>query len=155
MATLLDDIHNAGPDDVGVSCRTRPFQIPLRALIPVRIRNLLAGAKNLGTTHITNGGYRLHPVEWNTGEAAGTLAAFALAVERDPAEIRADVRLRRELQRWLVTDGVPLWSFIDVGVDHPAFADLQMAAVTGEIVGAAESPEAAALPAHIRGRFRL
>src|SRR5436309_9838023 len=99
MATLLDDIHNAGPDDVGVSCRTRPFQVPLGALIPVRIRNLLAGAKNLGTTHITNGCYRLHPVEWNTGEAAGTLAAVALAVERDPAEIRADARLRRELQR--------------------------------------------------------
>src|SRR5437867_5563072 len=111
------DIHNAGPDDVGVSCRTRPFQVPLGALIPVRIRNLLAGAKNLGTTHITNGCYRLHPVEWNTGEAAGTLAAFALAVERDPAEIRADARLRRELQRRLVTDGVPLCWFIDVGVD--------------------------------------
>ena len=116
---------------------------------------MLAGAKNLGTTHITNGCYRLHPVEWNTGEAAGTLAAFALAVERDPAEIRADARLRRELQRRLVTDGVPLCWFIDVGVDHPAFADLQMAAITGEIVGAAESLEAAALPADIRGRFGL
>ena len=31
------DIHRAGPEDVGVSCRTRPFQIPLGALIPVRI----------------------------------------------------------------------------------------------------------------------
>jgi hypothetical protein len=50
-----------------VSCRTRPFQIPMGALILVRIRNLLAAAKNIGTTHITNG---LHPVEWNTGEAA-------------------------------------------------------------------------------------
>ena len=88
MATLLDDIHNAGPDDVGVSCRTRPFQVPLGALIPVRIRNLLAGAKNLGTTHITNGCYRLHPVEWNTGEAAGLLAAHALETGRDPAAIR-------------------------------------------------------------------
>ena len=40
------------------------------ALILVRIRNLLAAAKNIGTTHITNGCFRLHPVEWNTGEAA-------------------------------------------------------------------------------------
>ena len=39
--------------------------------LPVRIGNLIAGGKNLGTTHITNGCYRLHPVEWNIGEAAG------------------------------------------------------------------------------------
>ena len=51
------DIHRAGPEDVGISCRTRPFQIPLGALIPIRIRNLIAAAKNIGTTHITNGCY--------------------------------------------------------------------------------------------------
>ena len=49
------DIHRAGPEDVGISCRTRPFQIPLGALIPIRIQNLIAAAKNIGTTHITNG----------------------------------------------------------------------------------------------------
>ena len=48
-----------------------PFQIPLGALLPVRVHNLLPAGKNLGTTHITNGCYRLHPVEWNIGEAAG------------------------------------------------------------------------------------
>src|SRR3982751_3920441 len=36
------DIHRSGADDVGLSCRTRPFQIPLGALIPVRITNLIA-----------------------------------------------------------------------------------------------------------------
>jgi len=47
----------------------------------VRMENVLPGAKNLGTTHITkrppgrcagrHGCHRLHPVEWNVGEAAG------------------------------------------------------------------------------------
>ncbi|MBI4637953.1 MAG: FAD-dependent oxidoreductase [Candidatus Rokubacteria bacterium] len=147
------DIHRAGAEDVGASCRTKPFQLPLGALIPIRIRNLLAGAKNLGTTHITNGCYRLHPVEWNTGEAAGALAAFALDVARDPIEIRADGRLLRDLQRRLVAAGVPLYWFVDVGVDHPVFAALQMAALTGEIDGSPESLEAAALPAAVRRRF--
>ena len=55
-----------------------PFQIPLGALIPRAVENLLAAGKNLGVTHITNGCYRLHPVEWNIGEAAGALAAFCL-----------------------------------------------------------------------------
>jgi hypothetical protein len=149
------DIHNSGPEDVGVSCRTRPFQIPLGALIPLRLRNLLAGAKNLGTTHITNGCYRLHPVEWNVGEAAGALAVFALEAGRDPAEVHADRRLRREFQRRLAADGIPLYWFTDVGVEHPAFAALQLAAATGEIDGDPESLDAAALPAAVRARFGL
>jgi hypothetical protein len=149
------DIHRAGADDVGVSCRTRPFQIPMGALIPVRVRNLLAGAKNLGVTHITNGCYRLHPVEWNTGEAAGALAAFALETRRDPADVWRDATARVELQRRLAVAGVPLYWFTDVGVEHPAFAALQLAAVTGEVAGAADSLEAAALPAGVRGKYKL
>ena len=149
------DIHRAGADDVGVSCRTRPFRIPMGALIPVRVRNLLAGAKNLGVTHITNGCYRLHPVEWNIGEAAGALAAFALAVKRDPADVWRDQAARVELQRRLAAAGVPLYWFIDVGVEHPAFATLQIAAVTGDVAGAEDSLEATALPAAVRRRHGL
>ena len=149
------DIHNSGPEDVGVSCRTRPFQIPMGALIPVRVKNLLAGAKNLGTTHITNGCYRLHPVEWNVGESAGALAAYALAADKDPAAIHGDAALRRGFQRRLVADGVPLCWFTDVGVAHPAFAALQMAAVGGEVEGARDSLEATALPGATRARLRL
>ena len=76
------DIHRSGPEDVGVSTRTRPFQIPLGALIPTELANVAAASKNIGTTHITNGCYRLHPVEWNIGEAAGALADWSLARRR-------------------------------------------------------------------------
>jgi FAD dependent oxidoreductase len=102
------DIHRAGPEDVGVSCRTRPFQIPLGALVPVRMRNLLAAAKNIGTTHITNGCFRLHPVEWNIGEAAGLLASFSLEQGRSPPDICADIALRTAFQTALHNEGVPL-----------------------------------------------
>ena len=37
------DIHRSGPEDVGVSTRTRPFQIPLGALIPTALANVAAG----------------------------------------------------------------------------------------------------------------
>ncbi|TMH74128.1 MAG: FAD-dependent oxidoreductase [Betaproteobacteria bacterium] len=102
------DIHRSGPDDVGASCRTKPFQIPLGALLPARIVNLIAGAKNIGTTHITNGCYRLHPVEWNVGEAAGALAAFALENRMPPAAVREDAAALSRFQRRLVEEGVPL-----------------------------------------------
>lgn len=149
------DIHRAGPEDVGISTRTRPFQIPLGALIPVRVRNLLAGAKNLGVTHITNGCFRLHPVEWNTGEAAGALAAFALARDRDAAAIHGDAALRGAFQRALVADGVPLYWFIDVGVNDPRFERTQVAAMTGEIAGAPDSLEFAAAAPAMRARIGL
>jgi hypothetical protein len=45
--------------------------------------------------------------------------------------------------------------FVDVGVDHPAFPDLQMAAMTGEVKGAPDSLEAAALALDVRRRYGL
>jgi hypothetical protein len=127
------DIHRAGPEDVGVSCRTRPFQIPLAALVPIRIENLIAAAKNIGTTHITNGCYRLHPVEWNLGEAAGALAAFALDRSAPPRGVCGRAELRGAFQRTLADEGVPLVWLVDVGVEHPAFAAVQRLAIGGRL----------------------
>ena len=129
------DIHNSGPDDVGVSCRTRPFQIPLGALLPIRIENLIAAAKNIGTTHITNGCYRLHPVEWNIGEAAGALAAFALGRDLRPRQVRGDPAQLRAFQASLLAEGVPLAWAIDVPVNHPAFAVVQRLFMSGRLDG--------------------
>jgi hypothetical protein len=92
------DLHpsTAGRSYVDVDCF--PFQIPLGALIPRDGDNLIAGCKNIGTTHITNGAYRLHPVEWSIGEAAGALAVLSLDRRVPPAEIWHDHALTRELQ---------------------------------------------------------
>jgi hypothetical protein len=124
------DIHRSGPEDVGASCRTKPFQIPLGALIPIRIENLLAASKNIGTTHITNGCYRLHPIEWNIGEAAGALAAFAIESHRTPAQIRDDPTMLRNFQRLLLGEGVPLYWLIDVPVADAGFAAVQELALS-------------------------
>lgn len=77
----------AGPRTY-VDVESWPFQIPLGALIPVRVENLLPANKNLGVTHITNGCYRLHPVEWNIGEAMGALAAYCLERDLSPRQVR-------------------------------------------------------------------
>ena len=67
------DLHPSTGGDNYIDISSLPFQIPLGALIPQRVENLLPACKNLGTTHITNGCFRLHPVEWAIGEAAGAL----------------------------------------------------------------------------------
>lgn len=125
------DIHRSGPEDVGVSTRTRPFQIPLGALVPVGLSNLAAGAKNIGTTHITNGCYRLHPVEWNIGEAAGALAAWSLDRGRTPKEIWSDRAETARFQRSLLLEGVPLAWLVDVPPGHPSFTAIHALAVSG------------------------
>ncbi|NJM67700.1 MAG: FAD-dependent oxidoreductase [Acaryochloris sp. RU_4_1] len=58
--------------------QTYPYQIPLRAMIPPRINNLLVTGKNIATSHISAATYRVHSFEWSAGAAAGTTAAFAL-----------------------------------------------------------------------------
>lgn len=63
-------------------------QIPLGALIPLRLQNLIPACKNIGTTHITNGSFRVHSTEWNIGEAAGSLAAYCLKTGESPRAVR-------------------------------------------------------------------
>jgi hypothetical protein len=101
------DLHPSTGRRNYVDISSYPFQIPLGALIPVRVRNLLPACKNLGVTHITNGCYRLHPVEWNIGEAAGALAAHCLNEKLEPAQVRNSQRLA-DFQALLVKMGVRL-----------------------------------------------
>ncbi|GAA2583663.1 FAD-dependent oxidoreductase [Dactylosporangium fulvum] len=102
------DLHPSTGGDNYIDVGSCPFEIPLGALIPRRTENLLPANKNIGTTHITNGCYRLHPVEWNIGEAAGTLAAFCLDRGTTPRATRNTPTLLTEFQDRLASAGVEL-----------------------------------------------
>ncbi|PSF35678.1 FAD-dependent oxidoreductase [Aphanothece hegewaldii CCALA 016] len=54
-----------------------PFQIPLRAIIPQKIDNLLVAGKSIAVSHIASAAYRVHSFEWSAGAAAGITAVFA------------------------------------------------------------------------------
>lgn len=84
------DLHPSTAGRNSLYVPAAPFQIPLGSLIPQRLTNLLAGAKNFGVSHIANGCTRLHPVEWNVGEAAGQLAAWCLSHGLPPHQVHAD-----------------------------------------------------------------
>jgi len=116
----------------------KPFQIPMQALLLREPLNFLRAGKTLGVTHLTNGAFRLHPVEWTTGEASGTIAS--LWIERGAQPAAADV------QTELARSGVPMVWFDDLSSDHPAFAAIQLAALRGiyplETVNLHASPDA-------------
>lgn len=95
------DLHPSTGLRTYVDISSYPFQVPLGALIPQRVENLLPANKNLGVTHITNGCYRLHPVEWNIGEAAGALAAYCLEHGLAPRQVRNEQNHLEDFQRTL------------------------------------------------------
>lgn len=123
------DVHG------GVGLDTRPFQIPTGALVPRRITNLLAACKNLGVTHLTNGCYRVHPIEWNVGESAGALAAFCVRQDVLPRQVVSDEERLRSFQRTLLDAGIPLFWWPDLSNDHPAFAAAHLLALASIFEG--------------------
>jgi hypothetical protein len=103
------------PIDLHPSCAGRnsvyvpacPFRVPLGALVPRRVRNVIAAGKCLGVSHVANGCTRLHPVEWGIGEAAGVLAAMCVHENTEPHAVCDDGRLVAALRGLLEAAGAP------------------------------------------------
>ena len=100
------DLHPSSGGDNYIDFASLPFQIPLGALIPERMENIFPVNKNIGTTHLTNGCYRLHPVEWSIGEAIGMFVPFLMESDRSPQEVYKDVAAVRKFQSLIRSQGV-------------------------------------------------
>ncbi|MBL8178176.1 MAG: FAD-dependent oxidoreductase [Bryobacterales bacterium] len=117
------DIHPCGANERGRMMMPKPFQIPMSAMLPQGLVNFLPAAKSIGVTHLTNGAFRLHPIEWNIGESAAVIASLALSGGGLPEA--------GKVQTELAAIGVPLVWFDDVPTNHPAFSAIQLAAIRG------------------------
>ncbi|MFT4416461.1 FAD-dependent oxidoreductase [Fredinandcohnia humi] len=102
------DLHPTVVTNTTCFIPTYPFQIPLGSLLPVRMSNLLPACKNIGTTHITNGCFRLHPVEWNIGESVGYLVGYCLEKGVNPRDVRKNEELLKGFQQFLISEGIEL-----------------------------------------------
>ncbi|MEM8640895.1 MAG: FAD-dependent oxidoreductase [Cyanobacteria bacterium P01_G01_bin.54] len=84
-----------------------PFQVPLRALLPQQVDNLIVAGKSVATSHIAAAAHRVHSFEWSVGAAAGISADLALRRAESPVQWIDDLpgrelglqQLQRELQR--------------------------------------------------------
>jgi hypothetical protein len=96
-----------------------PGQIPLRAMIPQNIDNLIVASKSIATSHIAAAAYRVHSFEWSVGAAAGTTADFALETGVMPYELVDDLPLIEpqliELRQRLIDNGNPI-AFPDTSI---------------------------------------
>jgi hypothetical protein len=88
-----------------------PAQIPLRAMIPQKIDNLLVTGKSIAFSYIAAAAYRVHSFEWSSGAAVGVTIDFALDEGIYPYELvddlpRSEPQLR-QLRRLLEERGNP------------------------------------------------
>lgn len=123
------DIHSCDHQDF--TSQSKPYEIPLGSLIARDADNLLAVGKPIGTTHITNGAYRLHPTEWATGEAAGRTVALSIEHRISPRQLDVSAEMMTRLQVDLLQRGHPIYWYDDVPVGSPAFVAMQIGAARG------------------------
>lgn len=70
---------------------TYPFQIPLRAMIPQQVDNLLVAGKSIATSQIAAAAYRVQSFEWSVGAATGITLDFALEKGIPPYQLVDDL----------------------------------------------------------------
>lgn len=103
-----------------------PFQVPLRAMIPQKIDNMLVAGKSIATSHIAAAAYRVHSFEWSSGAAAGITAAFALEKAIAPYQLVDQLPLPEpqleNLKRRLEENGNPT-AFPDTSIFNESWDD--------------------------------
>ena len=109
------------------------FTIPLGALIPKNIKNLIVADKAISVSNIVNGSTRLQPVILQVGQAAGALAALSVKEEKSPSEVSV-----RSLQSEILKYKGYLLPFFDVKPDHPYFYEIQKISACGILRGTGE-----------------
>jgi hypothetical protein len=132
------DIHAAnGTGTPWIGFATARFQIPLGALLPKELDNFVASCKNIGTTHLTSGAYRVHPVEWAIGEAAGVLAAMCTRQQVTPQVVWSHADRLATYQYRLLARGIPIfwWSDVTFDADPTLFAAAHFCGVHGVFSG--------------------
>ncbi len=106
---------------------TFPGQVPYRAILPQGVDNLLVPVC-LSSTHVAWGTIRLEPTWMNVAESAGYAAALAVQQDIAPAQIDAEVLLRRLVGKKVM---VSFFNDLDVAADDPRIAAAQYFATKG------------------------
>ncbi|VCU69596.1 3-ketosteroid-delta-1-dehydrogenase [Pigmentiphaga humi] len=91
------DRHQPGGTGIRLYAPPEPFEIPLRALLPVEVEGLLVCGRTLSATREAMAGARHMATSMAMGQAVGTLGAIAAASGRRPSAVpAAEVQQRLE-----------------------------------------------------------
>jgi len=111
MGAYPPDFHDAKSGDVHISKENnRAYALPLRAMLPKGVHNVLLAGRCISATFDAESGLRGIGPSMSVGQAVGTAAALATGAGVDVREIDT-----KELQRRLRVDGAFLPDWVHVG----------------------------------------
>ena len=127
----IDHHHFERPDAPEINFPMVPsFSIPMGALIPRGVNNLLVADKAISVTNIVNGSSRLQPVIVQIGQVAGLMAGLATAENKSPEELEV-----RKVQAALLEENGYLLPFIDTKPEDTHYKSIQKTGATGLMKG--------------------
>ncbi|TDH28532.1 FAD-dependent oxidoreductase [Segetibacter sp. 3557_3] len=106
------------------------YNVPLGALIPQTIENLIVAEKGISVSNVVNGTTRLQPCVMLTGQAAGVLAALSSKQNGAPRKVAV-----RSVQQELLKAKAYIMPYIDVLPGNPHFEAVQKVGATGLLKG--------------------
>lgn len=106
------------------------FGLPIGALLPQEVKQLVVAEKSVSVSNIANGSTRLQPVVMQIGQAAGALAAIAVKQNKGVDEVSV-----REVQNIVLEAGGYLMPYADVPKDSICFKPCQRIGATGILKG--------------------
>lgn len=114
-----------------IDIKVPAYSVPLGVMIPKEQEGLIVAEKSIGVTNIVNGTTRLQPVVMGIGQAAGALAAEAIASGKSLQEVSV-----RKVQQRLLDAGAYIMPYRDVNPSHMAFQAIQRVSAMGWMKGA-------------------
>lgn len=106
------------------------FNVPLGAIIPREVENLLVVEKSISVSNLINGATRLQPVVMQLGQAAGAVAALSVVGGKATGEVSV-----RGVQSELLQSGCYIMPFVDVPKESRHFGAVQRIGATGILRG--------------------
>ena len=109
VSNISSPMNLTGMEDIEETAMVSCYDIPYRALIPLRVKNLLLSGRCISGTHRAHGSFRSLETTMATGQAAG--AAAVQALEKNKKVQKVDIK---RLQKTMMDNGMklPYWAMI-------------------------------------------
>lgn len=106
------------------------YNVPLGALVPKGVDNLIVAEKSISVSNLLNGSTRLQPVVLQIGQAAGALAATSVKAKKAVSQSSV-----RKVQTSLLQSGGYLMPYLDLPKTDVHFKAIQRIGTTGILKG--------------------
>lgn len=106
------------------------YNVPLGALVPKGVDNLIVAEKSISVSNLLNGSTRLQPVVLQIGQAAGALAATSVKAKKAVSQSSV-----RKVQTSLLQSGGYLMPYLDLPKTDVHFKAIQRIGATGILKG--------------------